>query len=243
MASYRPPVKTGGTFGPQGVAKIEVHPADKNKIRFQLRERKWDRATNTESFVTHKGTINRSDCPEAVRKLIRAGIWYVSVGKDLDKIYTVRPVKGVFSVKVSHFSRAEGQPPAPKDKVGVQFPYQYFTVILKIVEGDEAGMEVPYTLRYHFTSETEYAKDGSKRTVLAFDHAKSKYTPPLMDFLDAAGAWENGAMPYKDNVLPMLEKRILEQGRTFQVLLDDGQVKSIVGGHSEDFGFAPDVEE
>ena len=51
-------------------------------------------------------------------------------------------------------------------------------------------------------------------------------------------------MPYRDNILPMLEKRILEQNRTFKIVVAEGQVKSILGG-TQEFAddFAPTVEE
>lgn len=231
---YKPKMKAAGGFGPQGVAKVEVNPKDRNMIRFTLKARSWDKETQTEKFEMLKGNVVRSDCPEDLQDMIRAGIWFISVNKDLDKIYGFRPVDGVFDVVVDRFSAQQDQPPTPKEFRGDKWSYLYFTAILRIVGGNEDGMKIPYTLRYHFDKELEPVDQaGTKREVVAYSHPKSKYTAPLVDFMDAAGAWEKGPMPYKDNILPMLEKRIQEQKRTFKIVLRQGQVHSIVGGTQE----------
>lgn len=248
---YKPPMKKGAGYGPQGIAKIEVNPQNPALLRFRLYYKKWNPERNEFDKLVLPSSegwsrISREDCSDDVKNLIRSGKWWVSVNEELTKIYSIRPVEGLFEVKVEKFASAEGQPPAPKTTQG-KFPYSYFTVILVIVSGEEKGMRIPYRLRYNFTDEYEFVVEGepAKQVVTYSKLGKnSVHTPILIEFMDVTGAWARGAMPYRDNILPTLEKRILEQGKVFKVILHEGQVKSIAGG-SQDFDsdFTPDVEE
>ncbi len=249
--AYKPPMKKGAGYGPQGIAKIEVNPSNKDLLRFRLYYKKWvEGQTEPQKLVLPSAEgwarISRADCSDDCKDLIRSGKWWVSVNEELTKIYSIRPVEGLYEVKVEKFASPEGQPPTPKTTQG-KFPYTYFTVILVIVGGEEKGMRIPYRLRYNFTDVYESVVDGEplKQVVTYSKLGKNSiHTPILIDFMDITGAWTRGAMPYRDNILPNLEKRILEQGKVFKVILHEGQVKSIVGG-SQDFDsdFAPDVEE
>lgn len=232
---YKPKFKQGGGFGPSGVAHIEVHPKNADRVRVTIKPETWNRETQQLDIgepVTAE--LSRADCPTDIQRVIRPGIWYVAMDSKLNKIYGFRPVDGVFDVVFDEFSYKENEVPVPRDKTNVQYPYKYFTAVLRIVDGEAKGMKIPYTLRYHFDMELEPVDQaGTVRETVAYSHPKSKYTPPLVDFMQASGAWKRGPMPYKDNILPMLEKRIKEANLSFKVVLQRGQVRSIVGGTTE----------
>ncbi len=78
-------------------------------------------------------------------------------------------------------------------------------------------------LRYHFG---EAEEDG--KSVVAYNHPRSKYTPMLIEFCDCTGIWEKGIMPYKDNVLPLLEKRVLNMDKEFQFVIKGGWIDSFI---------------
>ena len=71
-----------------------------------------------------------------------------------------------------------------------------------------------------------------------------------MDFCEAVGLWDKGPMPYKPNILPAMQKRILNNDRKFQVVVKDGWVVTIFSMEHEeedeqvtDDTFKPDVED
>lgn len=158
--------------------------------------------------------LNIKNCPSVVL----SGRFNCTLNGDKTKLLAIYPPDGMFKVRVDGFAHKDGEPPAPKTFVGAQWSYQYFTALLEIAEGGETGMIIPAVFRYHF---------GEDNGVVAYSHAKSKYTAMLDDFCSIAGAWERGEMKYQDNILPMLEKRILRENRTFNILMKDGYLNTI----------------
>jgi hypothetical protein len=223
--AYQPKRKTvSGSYGPSGAAKVMIHPSG-TKVKVALKDKQG---------VVSEYILDRENCP----KNLSNGIWFVSLTLDKSKMMNLRPWNGIFKVITQKFAASKDKPPTPKedDKYGLWF----FTVILEVVEGNEKGMEIPLRLNYWFTSMDE---DGKVAVGYEY-HPKSKYMPMLIDYCDLSGVWEKGPMPYKDNVLPMMEKRILAAAKTFQVSIKEGYVQSILGGGSvSEDDFTPDVEE
>lgn len=228
--TYKPTMlKSSFKRGPSGIATVEISP-DKKKVRVTFKEE------------GDKYVLNKSDCPETIRK----GTWFVTLTEDKNKILNLRPANGVFTAKVLKFPAPENEPPTPRTKIGADWNYQYFIVIVTLLNPEVKGMEVPVMLRYHFGQAEE-----DEKTVVAFSHPKSKYTPQLIEFCDVTGVWAKGMMPYKDNILPMLEKRILHEAKTFQVVIKNGYADSFmetdgVVPQAEDESeedFTPDAEE
>lgn len=205
--SYKPQIKKSEFVrGPSGVATVEISP-DKKKVRISYKDNETD-----------KYILNIKDCPENIRK----GTWFVTLSEDKTKILNFRPANGVFHAKVIKFPAPEGEPPTPKTKIGTDgkgksWDYQFFIVIAELMNPEVKGMEIPLILRYHFS---EAEEDG--KTVVAYAHPKSKYTPQLIEFCDVTGMWNKGVMAYKDNILPIMEKRILHEGKVFQVVIKNG---------------------
>ena len=84
------------------------------------------------------------------------------------------------------------------------------------------GMTVPYTLRYNFGEDEDgnvcYTKWG----------AQSKHTPLLDEFLTVTKAWDDGPIPFTDNILPVLQKRILRKNASFQFVMKDGWINTLL---------------
>lgn len=234
MTKYKPAMlKSNFRRGPSGIANVEISP-DKSKVRISYKE------------VGDKYVLSINDCPEGIRK----GTWFVTLTEDKSKVLNLRPANGVFKAKVISFPAPENQPPTPRIKTGSyegkSFEYQYFIAIITLLNSEVKGMEVPVILRYHFGKAEEDGKD-----VVAFSHPKSKYTPQLVEFCEVTGMWNKGMMPYKDNILPLMEKRILHEDKTFQVVIKNGYADSFMeldnststAEETDDDEFVPEAEE
>jgi hypothetical protein len=203
--AYKPKTIQGQyTRGDSGIAKVQMS-GDKTKIKVTFEE------TGKELVTT--------DFP----KNMRAGKWYVTLDSNNKKVFGYRPVNGLFVGKVQKFVAREGEVPTPKTHIGSDWSYQFFVVVLEITKGENKGLTIPCMLRYHFGE----AEDDGK-SVVAYSHGKSKYTPMLREFCDVTGVWEKGVMPYKDNVLPLIEKRILHEDKEFQFVIKQGWVDSFI---------------
>ena len=120
--------------------------------------------------------------------------------------------------------------------------------LLDILKPDEyKGATLLLNLRYHFDEDVAEV-NGKEQPIVAISHPQSKYTNMLLEFLEATGVTEKGPMPFKANILPLLQKRVLSANKTFQVLVKDGWITSIFSTEyedetEEDNDFAPTVED
>jgi hypothetical protein len=150
--------------------------------------------------------------------------WRVKLGKD--EIYSLYPVRGMFTGKVLKFAAKEGEKPAPKPveyKYGSEtISYMRFTALLEITDGPKGtvGAVVPYTLRYYL------GEDAEGNTEYTHYGKQAKYAPMLEEFLTATGAWEKGPIKFSDNVLPKLEKRIQKANHGLVFQLKNGWIVS-----------------
>lgn len=203
--AYKPKtLQTNFVRGLSGVAKVAISP-DKKKAKVEFKED--GKAVIVDEFPS----------------TLTPGTWFVTLDSDDKKVLNHRPANGIFTCKVQKFPAPEGEQPAPRTKQGADWSYQYFIALLEIVQGDVKGLIVPAILRYHFGEAVE-----DDKSVVAFSHPKSKYTPQLVEFCDVTGVWARGAMAYKDNILPMMEKRILREDRKFQVVMKNGYADSFL---------------
>ena len=209
--AYKPKVIQGQfARGNSGIATVKMS-GDKTKVKIIFDE------DNKELVTT-----------EFPREL-KAGKWYITLDSNNKKVFGYRPVNGLFVGKVNKFVARNDEPPIPKTHIGTKgtdgknWSYQYFTVLLEITQGDNKGLIVPCVLRYHFTEAEE-----DEKSVVAYAHIKSKYTTMLMEFCDVSGVWDRGAMPYKDNILPYMEKRVLHADKEFQFVMKGGWVDSFI---------------
>jgi len=218
--AYRPKVLQGNfKRGESGIAYVKIN-AEKTKVKVTFEE-------SGKEIVT-------SEFPKGAKP----GKWFVTLDGDNKKVYSIRPVNGLFIGKANKFVAREGEAPIPQTHVGADWSYQYFTVLLEITQGENKGIIVPCMLRYHFAEAQE-----DNKSVVAFSHPKSKYTPMLIEFCDCAGVWDRGVMAYKDNVLPMIEKRVLNAAKEFQFVMKGGWVDSFIPLDQPESEALPEEEE
>jgi hypothetical protein len=214
--AYQPPkIKSGG--GTTGTATIQMS-SDGKKVRVTLDD-------GEKIYV-----LAKSDCPEYVQK----GNFVVRMSTDGKKMQGCFPANGQFHCKVSKFVAMKDKAPAPKTFNGKDWSYEFFTVLLVITEGACKGMEIPYNLRYHFGDVDGYT---------GYTHTQSKYTPLLERFCSVTGVWNKGAITYTDNVLPVLEKRILRAANEFRVEMVDGWVDRLFPNSTVKSEPDPDADE
>lgn len=215
-----PSVQRKKTYGPRGLANVEVH---EDRVTVE-----YEKSGELLSFPTND--------PEAIlAENVHDGTLYVQVSKDKTKLLDVRPARGTFIVKVKGFAKRKDQEPTPRHYEGMgtkangeTFPYKYdgFTVLLEVAEGEKwMGTTIPCFLRYLFVD----AGDGTTAGVkVGTNHAET-----LVNFLELAGLDpEVDTIPYSENVLPWLEQTLIDRGKVFMVIVDDAFVE----------GFAPKLE-
>ena len=203
--AYKPKVIQGQyARGNSGIATVKV-AGDKSKVKVTFEE-------DGKELIT-------TEFP----KELKAGKWYITLDSNNKKVFGYRPVNGLFVGKVNKFVARNDEVPTPQTHIGKDWSYQYFTVLLEITKGDNKGLLIPCMLRYNFAEATE-----DDKSVVAYCRPKSKYTPMLIEFMDCSGAWEKGIMPYKDNILPYIEKRVMHEAKQFQFVLKAGWVDSFI---------------
>jgi hypothetical protein len=218
--AYKPQtLKSQYKRGDNGTAAVKMSP-DRSKAKVIFEESGIE-------FVT-------TDFPKGMRP----GKWFVTMDGDNKKVFSYRPINGVFVGKVQKFVARDGDIPTPQTHIGKDWNYQYFTVLLEITQGDNKGLGIPCMLRYHFAEAQE-----EEKSVVAFSHPKSKYTPMLIEFCECAGVWDRGIMPYKDNVLPLIEKRVLHAAKEFQFVMKAGWVDSFIPLDMPETETMPDEED
>lgn len=217
---YRPPVKKSAYDGLSGAANVALN-GNKTKVKVTLEE-------SGDSYV-----ISVKECPKEVQAYIRSGNFVVKLSKDNDKIYSLSPTSGMFVGKVAKFSSKKDADPAPMTKVGKNqegstYSYLFFVVMIEITEGECKGMQIPLFLRYNFAEEVQEVK-GVERKVAGYSKSldKSKHTAFLDEFLTITGAWDAGAIPYSDNILPKLEQRIKRADKTFGFIVKKGYIETL----------------
>jgi len=218
---YRPPVKKSTFDGTKGAAKIALSK-DKTKAKVQF--------VNADGTEGKTLVVDLKECPDDVKAYIHSGDFFVNMDADGEKIYSLYPLNGMFEVRVAEFSHQKDQPPKPMTKIGGDgkgktWEYLYFVVLNEIVSGECKGMHVPLFLRYNFSEEVQDV-NGAEKKVTGYSKSldKSKHTAMLDDFLTITGAWNYGPIPYSDNVLPAIEKRIKKAGVQFSIIMKKGYI-------------------
>lgn len=165
---------------------------------------------------------------ENAPQILKPGKWFVSLSAKGDRMYSLSPVEGPFSLRFKEIAHSKDQPPAPGDYVShwkseqgkdMETSYQGFTMLFEITEGPCAGMVVASFLRYYFAA----SNDG----FVLFDKPRSPHTKTLSDTLDAVGAFDKGPMKYSENILPALQVRIQSANYPLMGIIKEGNLDSL----------------
>lgn len=205
--------------GPQGTANVVVN-VEKELVRVSF-------ISGDSEGETFK--LDLEECPESVK----TGRFFVSLSGKGDSVYSIRPVVGTFIVKFQKWARRENTPATPKEVVGKFGAYSVMTALLKIVKGDQKGMEIPLGLAYKFVD------DGSGNVAIPTSEKSGTAAEKLINFLEATGVLDE-VLPYTDNILPMLEKKITKKDQPFSVVMKEGWVDYI--SSLEGVSITPDPE-
>lgn len=156
------------------------------------------------------------------------GEFVITFNVDGSSVVNFHPSNGQFKVKVSEFISAEDEPPKPKVYTGKYGDMVKFNVLLELTEPEALeGIEFVHQMFYEKFVSIENPETGETETGFSSPPGKSKHCDMLADFCDATGVWEFGAIPWSDNILPELERRIMRLEREFMVILNGGWVEHI----------------
>lgn len=213
------PIPTGvKTFnGPRGLADVKVN-AKSVVVTFD------DEMLGVYKFL-------RDDEDKVPSTLNSSGRMNISLNRDGDAIWSCFPAEGSFKCRFAGFPHAEGEEPAPKDKPGatrtgkgggmytVQ-PYRQITFLMEITAGKFEGMTVPVFAHYLFAP---YENTG-----LAWIYGAPKKKAQLEDILRTLGLdFQNDNLPFSDNVLPALQKILLDRKKDVLVRVQNGWAQDL----------------
>ncbi|MHA2329759.1 MAG: hypothetical protein ACXACR_14685 [Candidatus Hodarchaeales archaeon] len=161
---------------------------------------------------------------------LKPGRYYVQLSSDETEVFSFHPWSGNFKGRVSEFVAKEGEAPVPKTKdvdfhsegKHIKYSYQYFVVLIEILDPKKnAGITIPLRLNYNFLE----AKDEEGQSIVGL-MSKGNRTKDLAEFLKITGA-DAKPMKWKDNILPTLEKRILQADKPFNFIVKDGWIDTL----------------
>jgi hypothetical protein len=163
---------------------------------------------------------------------LRPGKWFVQLDGDNSEIFSFHPWSGNLKGKVSEFSSRENEEPVPKLKnvdyynnegKHIKYSYYYFVVIFEILEPKKyAGISVPFRLNYNFLE----AKNDQNESIVGL-MSKGNRTKDLAEFLRISGADNGVEIEWSDNILPELEKRILDADQSFMFIIKNGWIDTL----------------
>lgn len=216
-----------GSFerGDSGVGRIRFS-TDGKKVQIIINVK-----TGKDTFEEKTYVLDKDDCPENINLARNAKEWMLQMSSQGDKLMSFRPVVGAFVGKTFSFAAKEGEEPTPKTRdvdfmregKRVKYSYDYFTVILDILEPDKfVGLQVPLILRYQFAG---FLSQDGKNQVVGFSMG-GKYTAQLEEYMAIAGILEDKYQPmtYKDNILPDMQRIALHEEKRFQFTMKDGWI-------------------
>lgn len=219
MSRFVPPTSSNTILS--GLGKVIFSP-DGTEVKVTLTQNLKDNEGNW-THKTEEFYLLRSNCPGN----LTPGYYSVRLNgkpKKEREMLSFYPADGVYTVQFSKFPSKEDEAPAPRTNSGKFGEYKTFMALVKIFGGDYSGCEIPVYLTYNFAP---YPLDNGKYG-LTYSKSIEKSDPTkfLDTFLGAIGVWDNGPLPYSDNVLPMLQKIALKKSAKFKVVLADGRAVS-----------------
>lgn len=209
------------TKGPQGIAALtEGKKGNKTFVRVAFEE------SGDKYFIAK----TKDNCPDYVQN----GTFYVNLSPDKKSINSMRAVSGQFRGKCTEFVSRKDEPPVPNTKT-IQssrgtFEVVQFGVIITITKGKYKGMDYFLSLNYDFVpAMVEYPSgSGTMREVAGLRKSKSRYVEMLDNFIMATKAVVKSPIPWSDNILPTMQKRVLQADAEFDFIVKDGWISTII---------------
>jgi hypothetical protein len=199
--------KTGK--GTRGKARVRVSQNGKVQVLFEGKE---------------PITLQREDCP----KSLKAGTFFVGLNGEADSMTSIGPWEGTLKAKFKNFAAKKDEMPSPRQVAAkpVNFEGKSFTVsehleftpIFEITQDEFKGMTATGFFWYTFAEDEDghvKMKGGGKQ----YDRTES--------FMDATGL-SNLDLDFKENLLPMFQKRLLKEGREVMLNIKRGYIESLM---------------
>lgn len=156
------------------------------------------------------------------------GKFVVKLSPDKSKIDSMSPYSGQFEGMVKEFVHRENELPAPQTNTKAKWPYEYFAVLIEITSPEKyAGMVVYIQLHYRFEP-ADFEWKGKQVEIAAIPISKARSVEMLDNFIMATKAVAKGPIPYSDNILPYLQKRIMRESAKFTFTMKDGWIDHIL---------------
>lgn len=183
--------------------------------------------------------------PDYVKKLeLGGGKFAFALNGKKDQVYSLHPAEGAFLAKFDSFQTGKDEKlPTPHHQTGpaknaqgqtYQKDYWTFQALCRIIEGPFDGIIIPYFLRY----DPFYAAEDAGKQVVGIK--LTKHGERLMEFMDTVGVKDS--LPWSDNILPDLMKRILKADRKFRIVVKKGYIDSVLSEEGVDFNDPDDAE-
>lgn len=157
---------------------------------------------------------------------IQNGRMYAEASGNKQTLWGLRPLSGSFYVKFAGIAKAEGQVASPRRYEGTftandgtvqKYSYEAFIPLFEITRGSWEKTIFPGFLRYKFA----LTNDGQEMGL----RTRGKHAELLAQFLECAGLdFDIDTLPVSENVLPWLETTLVDRGRQFMLVVENGYV-------------------
>jgi len=209
----------------RGLAKV-LHSEKTGRFKIM-----FDEVRNADNEVT-RPNFNVILPPESCPDNLVQGYFYVTMSGDKTELYRFHPATGSFKARFKEFYAEEGKKPAPKTYTntfkGKEIVQDKFLAFIEIAEGKLEGIEVPYSGHYNITKGMVNPEINKPEMAYSKDLSRSHHTARLHAFLNAIGLFGQEPIPYRDNMLPLIQKVALQKKKVFTVIIDNGFVENFI---------------
>lgn len=223
--AYKPPVAKGsyGTNGQVKIVKIE-----NGKVYFYFREQTKEGLLEPVKM----SPIKVEDC----LPVAKTGVWAANLSTNKDKLFSLRPLSGMYDGKFKEFLAPKDEPPAPKMSGGKpEYQHLIFNPLFVLTSPDVEGMIVKYQwgLDYAFVDWVD--AEGNHIVGYGKQLEKSTHMQKVDEFMTLTGIWDRGAMKWQENILPMMQKRALDADKPLRIIVKDSFVDTLMADQSSNF--------
>lgn len=235
MTAYNYKVKVTSGNSINGIAVVKEKP-NSDQLLVELTTGKGENQSTQKFFMT-----KLDEFPYFGR-----GQWRVKMSQDGMKLYSAVPLMAQLKAKCMGVAHKDGEEPAPTSREvtfgGNTTTKHDFTILWEVVEPPYEGMTVALFCDYGRFTPNEIDWKGKKVTVAGikyYDKNPAKASLMLLDIFDALELDKQLPIKWEDNILPVLNKRLLASENTVVLQITDGYISKV----SKDISSAVDTWE
>lgn len=186
-----------------------------------------------------KYTFKLADLPENLPdgwELKSGKSYFASISTDGSKLLGIRPAKGLFRVRCIDLSETKDGEYLVVERSGDYGPYSQFVPLLTVQTGPNKGIDYPIYLPYASGDTRRFAPGDDGLMEVRGNPEKSRPIAQLFEFVTYTGIADldleypvDGDDPDDDpqSVLEVIHKAIRKQKQDFNILVENGYVKSM----------------